>query len=366
MQQSSYRTRYGYGLILSLLVAAVLVLAGCGSGSKQGTTTPAENKQAPVQEVKKQMSPETKTEQPTPKPAAPKANVVITFPSTSDSIIPVFVAREKGFFAEENLEVELVEMQPNAALASLTSKGEIDFVTALSSSASGAAKGLPVRTTMIMMGKPSHRLVAREEIKQVSDLRGKAVAIGSIGALMHYEFMAILEAHNIPFNQVEILAVKGEAARVATMDQQAVAGLFSIGGAQEALKIKGSHILIEAAEVFAGGVGGMTTSIEKMQNERDKVKRTLRAVLKAQQYMKTHREETIKVIEKDIGYGHEEAATTYDLVMNLYTSDGIGDDNMHKTTAKVAQQMGEIKETVTPEMIFDFTIMKEIVAETKK
>lgn len=349
--------------ILMVVFMTLVLLVGCGGQGVGNDAKPGE--QPPTQE-QKQAAPEQKAEPEGGLAKLPRVKVMIASPSKSDSIIPLFVAQRQGFFAEENLDAQLVEMAPNVAIASMISKGEVDFITALSSGATAAARGQPLKTLMVMMGRPSHRLVAIEDIKSVADLRGKTVAVGSVGALMDFELKAILKANNIPVSEVQVLNIKGEAERAALLGKQAQAAMLSIGGSQEALrKVEGAHVLLEAAKVFAGGVGGLTTSETKISAERDKIKRTLRAVLKAQQYMKTHRDETIQVIKEDIGYSPEVAQLTYDLVRDLYTDDGIGDTQMHQTTAEVATEMAELKEPVKPEQIFDFSIMKEILAEQK-
>src|SRR5574341_1305325 len=68
----------------------------------------------------------------------------ISFSSRSNSVTPFRVALVKGFFREEGLDVEMIQMNPRlGALAVMN--GDIDLTTTFGSTLRGIVQGLPLK-----------------------------------------------------------------------------------------------------------------------------------------------------------------------------------------------------------------------------
>jgi NitT/TauT family transport system substrate-binding protein len=91
---------------------------------------------------------------------------------------PIFLAREKGYFAKENLDVSIVEGQGSATVMQLVAQGQEQFgLIDYSTMIYGVAGGLPIvaigRVVSNLLGVISH---ADAPIKSPEDLVGKVIA----------------------------------------------------------------------------------------------------------------------------------------------------------------------------------------------
>ena len=90
----------------------------------------------------------------------------------SQSVLPMVVAQEKGYFREEDLDVELILMTASVANMALIG-GSVDFISSGPSVIGAIARGAPLKFVFICFNRPMHWLYAKPEIKDVSGTQGK-------------------------------------------------------------------------------------------------------------------------------------------------------------------------------------------------
>ena len=93
---------------------------------------------------------------------------------------PVYIGLTKGYFAAEDLKLDLVFIQSSAALAQQLTAGSIDLAlsTGLADPIRAIDKGSPIAIVRIEMQAPPYALLAKPAIKSWSDLKGKTISIG--------------------------------------------------------------------------------------------------------------------------------------------------------------------------------------------
>src|SRR5438067_932383 len=169
------------GLILGLLVGCSAPPAQPGGAAAAGAA--AAKPAAAVQAQAATPAPAASTGAPTSAPpAAPQAlkKVVQSLPVDSFGFLPLYVAREKGFFGEEGLELESPVMGSNTALAGLVS-GSVDYASA-GSGVRAAMQGAPVKAIMYYYNTTLFELVVAPEVQSIENLRGKALGTSSRGS----------------------------------------------------------------------------------------------------------------------------------------------------------------------------------------
>src|SRR6266702_7463923 len=103
----------------------------------------------------------------------------IAYSSRSNTITPFYIAASKGFFREEGLDVELIQVSPRlGALAVMN--GDVSFTTSFTSTFRGILQGLPLKLILVALKKGIYFLVVRPEIKDVQDLKGKKLGVATI------------------------------------------------------------------------------------------------------------------------------------------------------------------------------------------
>ena len=185
-------------LVAALLLAlAPIVLLGARVSAQSASPVPCEPLARPT--------PPTATPDATSAPAAmvPDGATSLKVGFVPVSIYaPVFVAAEKGYFAEEGLAVELEPLPGGADLVALTAAGQLQAAAAGAGPAfwNAVALGLPVVVVAPghFEGSPvatplmiSRAACESEAITSVADLRGKRVSVNARGATEYWLAQAL-------------------------------------------------------------------------------------------------------------------------------------------------------------------------------
>ena len=113
-------------------------------------------------------------------PAKAETVIVGVVGAVSSTHWPVYIGLTKGYFAAEDIKLDLVFIQSSAALAQQLTAGSIDLAlsTGLADPIRAIDKGSPIAIVRIEMQAPPYALLAKPAIKGWSDLKGKTISIG--------------------------------------------------------------------------------------------------------------------------------------------------------------------------------------------
>src|SRR5678815_4370559 len=140
--------------------------------------------------------------------AAPQALKEVRLGSTDITVsnFSSFYARDRKFFEAEGLDMKMVIIKTEAALAAMAS-GDLDYSTLSTSSVEGTLKGMPLRLLAVTNRYPLLGLVVRKGIKSVADLKGKKLSVSSFGGAVYGAALYLLRSHGLrPKEDVAILA----------------------------------------------------------------------------------------------------------------------------------------------------------------
>ncbi len=136
------------------------------------------------------------------------------------SSAPLFIAAEKGYFADEGLNVELKFMRSAQPVAMALASGDVDVgATGLTAGLYNAASnGLKV-SIVADKGRvwPGYRLVGlmvsndawEKGVRKLSDLRGKRVGVTQMGSTFHYMLGNILTQNGMGLQDVKVTPLGG-------------------------------------------------------------------------------------------------------------------------------------------------------------
>lgn len=144
--------------------------------------------------------------------AAAKDPVVVQVGSVPAlSAAPLYIAKEKGYFAELGLDVKLQYPGSPSDMAALLSTNQLQFAgTALSAGLFNLMeRKVPVTLVLSRGVSPiNHFMMVRPGLKDViktpSDLKGRVLAIDGRGSGIMYEMGKVLERGNLIFADVEL------------------------------------------------------------------------------------------------------------------------------------------------------------------
>lgn len=123
--------------------------------------------------------------------AAAKIRVAGTIPTVGT--LPMWVAKDKGIFSSEGLEVELVAISGGLPITSLVG-GAVEFAdTGPSEGLVAAHKGADLKIVAGTLNAITYSVMGRKGLKGLKDLKGKTIGVGGLfsgSTLVFHEMMA--------------------------------------------------------------------------------------------------------------------------------------------------------------------------------
>jgi NitT/TauT family transport system substrate-binding protein len=289
--------------------------------------------------------------------------VRVGMPSFSLSFLAPGVAKAKGFFQEESLEVELIRIRTSVAMIALTN-GEIDYTTAVGGGLRSAVKGLPVKVVIYFNRKPLHVLVAKSEIRSIQDLKGKVVSFAGFGDSTEYMLRSMLErAHMSMDEDVKLFPVAGSGNRIAALLSRKVDAAVLPPPYNLQAEAKGFRRLMRAADVFEISTGGLVAHTDKLRDNPTQIKRMIRALLKSQNFIRDHKAETVKIISDWLSLDRAIAEGSYDLYVSGMSQNGLVREQVIKAEIDRYREDFNIKEALPIGKVADFSILRKGLAE---
>ena len=236
--------------------------------------------------------------------SAPKKLKVGVIPIAD--VAPLYLGIEKGFFKEENLEIEPKLAEGGAAIVPAVVSGANDIgFSNTTSLLIAASKGLPVQ--ILSQGDiggtgdddaPDALLVKKgSDIREPKQLEGKTVAVNTLNNVGPLTINNALEKRGVDYKSVKYVEVPFPEA-VAALEADRVDAIWVVEPFQTAATNAGHKILFhpfeEAAPNFT--VATYFTTKEFMAKEKDTVERFTRAINKSLEYAQQHPDEIRKVV----------------------------------------------------------------------
>ena len=286
----------------------------------------------------------------------------------STTSMPFFVARERGFFREEGLEVELIVMQAIQTIQATLGKS-LQFASATGSAVSAAVRGADIKVILAVTDKPSFDLIAQSNITSVQQLRGKKIGTGGVGSLAEILTRRILIANNVHPEDVTILATGPSHVTYMSLKAKVIDAAPLQMPLTFTAQDEGFRKLVAAGDVYQTVQGGLATTSAILAEQSEMVTKVVRAMLRAARLIKSDRKYGIEFLKGpwlDIGKDPEKiAARTYDIAAPALLENGIvGEDIQRQMIADAAAQI-KPKQPVLPAQVFDFSIARKI-SETLK
>jgi len=168
--------------------------------------------------------------------AEPPKRMRVAIPSIVIDFAPLWIARDKGLFREERVDVEITYIQGNIRGVQSLLAGEVQVGIAGSAGPIGArAAGEDAVIVAVPMNRLDYTFVARQPVKSPGDLAGKKIGIGAVGGSDEVATSIALRHLNVDPRQVTLLVTGGSAERLAALragsvDAATVGGATFIGG----------------------------------------------------------------------------------------------------------------------------------------
>jgi len=278
----------------------------------------------------------------------------------------IFVAGiDKGFYKDNGLDTLTIMAQPQVGVQGLIG-GSFDFSQILGASTTAIMRGVGLKIVMVLDSKPQFWLFGAPEIETLQEVRGKTVAIQTIGGASGQMTRELLSKSGIdPQRDVTIQVIPLEG-RLAALGSGGVAATVVNAPERTRANKMGFNELASYGDHFEYSSGGVAVT-EKMLAERpDFVRRFLAGTLRTLQWYKRNEKEAVKMFARFSKVPEEDALSVYRASVKAYTDDGTLSPAAQERIINFHKKEVKIDKDVPAQRIFNFSLLQSILSERGK
>jgi NitT/TauT family transport system substrate-binding protein len=257
---------------------------------------------------------------------------------------PFFVAKEKGLFAEEGVEVELINVEDHAAAFGGLFVGQVDAVQGAMPDAPTFAQ--PDEEPLVCVlalddSRGGDGVLATKDIQTVADLRGKSVAVlpGSIG---HFYLIVLLKEAGLSEADVEVVDLSAEDAGQAFLLQEVDAAVTNDPFLAQAKSAGHGHLLTDTTEQPGLLVDCLMTRADVFNERKSEFQAVARAWDAAVRYVEARPDEANEIMARHLGGGLADPAAFAAMLKGI----GFYDAERNQEYFGTSDQPGPIYETM--------------------
>jgi NitT/TauT family transport system substrate-binding protein len=253
--------------------------------------------------------------------AVPSKHIVIAYAAMNARVAPLWVARERGFFAKYGIDAETIFVRGAPTLVAAMQSNEIDVGYTGGTAVVGAvANGADLKVLAAFTNRVTYDLMVRPGIKTPEDLRGKKFGIQSIGGTVWMGAILALEHLGLDAerDKINVLAVGDQNVLAQALQSGTIDATVLDGVQSRRLSALGFPTLIDLNKanlpILSSGIAVREPNIQKNPQM---IENILKAVTEGAAFSlsQTQKRITMKIVQKYLKVGEREAEEGYrDLV----------------------------------------------------
>ncbi len=280
--------------------------------------------------------------------------------------IPYFIAKEKGFFDQENLDVEFIILNGDSIAIYSILAGSVDIVSSGHFALIKAInEGAEIKAFMSVQNSHDYVLSSSNKIKNVKDLEGKTIAIYSPGDITEIVTIGILKKYGVNSDKINWLSVGGSNERyLAVLTGKADAAPLHADYGYKIEKEQGFHTLVAIAKEQPLPMSVVSAKTEFLQENSDVAKRMTRALIRATRYAVDNKKDFIDIANKNIGgISEEELLEIYDFLIeqDIYGVNGGITEKSINNSVTILVSIGELEKQIPINKIADFDFINQTI-----
>ncbi len=257
---------------------------------------------------------------------------------------PFFVAQEKGLFAKEGIEVELINIEDHAAIFAALAAGQVQAVQ-------GAWQDAPVFSEpneepwacvlALDDSRGADGVLATADIQPIAQLEGRRVAAHRDGLPGLYLNLLLREA-GLDGDDVELVDLGAEDAAQAFLLREVDAAVTYDPFLREAMQAGHGHLLTDSSEQPGLMFDCLMTKRSVLEARKDEFKAVARAWDAAVRYVEAHPDEANEIMARHVGGGLDGPAAFAETLKGV----SLYDAEANRAFFGTPEQPGPIYETM--------------------
>ena len=303
-------------------------------------------------------------------PVARAEQVRTVVPRATLNYLSIPVAEVKGFFRDQGLENQTIVIPGSTAIAALVS-GNVDYSGAGGSGMRAELRGAPIKAVTFQTEKVTWYLLAAPDIQKISDLKGKKIAVGTIGDTQDTLITMLVEREGVSGRNITRIAMPSRNTTSTILSLKSGAFSAAVVNADESLlgEKEGLRTLAFVGDLFPYPFQGFVATDKAIAERPNDIKRWLRAMARALMLIRDKPEEAADIALKKIPMGNVSrplviegirrfAKALPEGVPGLPSAQGI--KNVMEFDVKLPLK---IKEEVSPDKVMNLKLMREVKEE---
>jgi ABC-type nitrate/sulfonate/bicarbonate transport system substrate-binding protein len=290
----------------------------------------------------------------------------VAIPAVTPAVTTFAVAKDKGYYREEGLDVELVVM-PSAVGTQALIGGNVKFSTVGGASMPAILRGAPIRFLFASFSRPMFWLFAKPEIRSIAQLKGKKVGISSLGSGPDSILRDLLKKHGLEGGrEVVILPVGSGTARFYALQAGSVdAAMLSIPAIFMAQDAGYRELVSFVDQDIVELQGSILAPAQLLESEPALAEKFVRGSLKGFIAFRDNRAATIQILTRFLRLKEDMVEKIYDRFKPGMTPDGtINEALQRKSIEHIVGRVG-VKEPPPLDKIFDFSLTRKLNDELR-
>jgi ABC-type nitrate/sulfonate/bicarbonate transport system substrate-binding protein len=277
--------------------------------------------------------------------------VTIGLTGKSVATVAFEMSVKRGHFKQEGLDVKFITLRQSDVIIKAIMAGELNFMSIIPTAILASVRGLPIRTLAVNLDNAPYVLVGRPQIKSMSDLKGKKIAVSSLGGMSTLVVREIVARSGLePDRDVVYLAVGGSETRSGAMAAGFVDAALVTVPLNYNLERQGYNRLAWGPDFVRYPMNGISGSPDFFAANRDLTLALLRGVAGGVRDVKQRRSEMIPFLKEYLEVPEDEAAKSYDFLLSHMPDNMIVDDAVIRKAMEFAAYALKLKPDAVPDI----------------
>lgn len=281
-------------------------------------------------------------------PAVAADHLRVSKPSAIDFYFAIQeVGIKEGIFSKAGLDIETISLDGSAKQHQAMIAGSTDIALGAGTDMAFIAKGAPERAVAVMAGPPVNMFLitgAKSGIRSDADLKDKTVGVSTMGSLTYWLAEQFARHQGWPDDAFKIVPmgnIQAEAAAFTAGDLDAAVASLEGGLAMEA---KGeAHLFRSFDFVNPFLVHVIFATNDLMAKNPDALRRYVKAWFETVAFVKTHKDDTIRITRAITHLPQDEAGRVYDVITPTLAGDGHFDPAAVAAVKQSLVDLGQVK-----------------------
>ena len=290
--------------------------------------------------------------------------VSLGIPVTALSQLPSYVGGRFGIFREEGLDVQIVLMNGRLVGPALL-QGDLDYCTLADTMMRAATTGLPVKVIAFGGIRPALALNVRPEIKSPADLKGKSIAVTSIGSTTDIVAREIVRHFGLnPERDIITQGLGSQANNQAALRAGAVHGAIFTPPYDVIGEKEGFRVLAWAGDIVKDQLqAGLATSDNKINRNPVQVKRVVRGFVKSLVYLRKEKNKIVEFIGKQWKIDPDVAEKSYQVMIKTLSPNGSASDSAVENVIQQTLKANKSQKQVPHAQVVNLSFLEEAQRE---